>query len=74
MMVSIVVFLVFMIGLFSLKQQAIIPLLIVPLLVICVIFWYFVTKAFSKKSATLTFTSAMKVRDLSPELILVIIS
>lgn len=69
MMVSIVVFLLFMMGLFGLKQNALIPVLLIPLLVICIIFWYNVNQMFTKQCASLTFTSCTKIRDLGPDLI-----
>ena len=69
MMVSIVVFLLFMMGLFGLKQNASIPVLILPLLVICVIFWHNVNQVFAKQSAALTFSSCTKLRDLDADLI-----
>ena len=69
MMVSIVVFLLFMMGLFGLKENAVIPVLILPLLVICIIFWHYVNEVFAKQSAALTFSSCAKLRDLDTHLI-----
>ena len=69
MMVSIIVFLLFMMGLFGLKENTVIPLLIIPLVVICIIFWYHVNQVFAKQSAKITFTTCTKIRDLAPDLI-----
>lgn len=69
MMVSIIVFLLFMMGLFGLKKIALLPILLLPLLVICIIFWHNVNQVFAKPCAALTFTSCTKIRDLSPDLI-----
>ena len=69
MMVSTVVFLLFMMGLFGLKQTVSISVLILPLLVICVIFWHNVNQVFAKQSAALTFSSCTKLRDLDADLI-----
>ena len=69
MMVAIIVFLMLMISLFGLKKYATLAILILPLLVICIVFWYNVNKMFSKQSSNLTFSSCAKIRDLSPDLI-----
>ena len=74
MMAAIIVFLMFMIGLFGLKEYAVIATLVLPLLVICIVFWYNVNQMFTKQSTTLTFTSCIKIRDLDPDLIKVSIT
>ena len=69
MMVTIIVFLLFMMGLFGLKENAILPVLTLPLLVVCIIFWHNINQVFAKQSAALTFASCTKIRDLDPDLI-----